>query len=150
MVQTSRQIIDNYGSEWGYETIPFYGKTTDVGLVLSQLVAANPKPFRMESLKSDWSESGLMARLKRTFPVNAVRACSAQTVSKAVAVLYYSSSTGSKFIHEGEEVGGGARSFFLNRNFIARDALRAVLPAVANGPSSSSSSASSTLTSSST
>ena len=30
MVQTSRQIIDNYGSEWGYETIPFYGKTTDV------------------------------------------------------------------------------------------------------------------------
>jgi hypothetical protein len=30
MVQTSRQIIDNYGSEWGYETIPFYGQTTDV------------------------------------------------------------------------------------------------------------------------
>lgn len=30
MVQTSRQIIDNYGSEWGYETFPFYGQTTDV------------------------------------------------------------------------------------------------------------------------
>ena len=30
MVQTSRQIIDNYGSVWGYENVPFYGQTTDV------------------------------------------------------------------------------------------------------------------------